>query len=191
MSSLIEEMEEIDSLGKSFDVKKKIESKRDVKKELDDRLTSGLLAPTQSSVLRQREAVAPGPKKKGVGKKKGSLAPKHKTWGECPVDIMADFLSLVQAGKLEEALKTGKKIMVHEPDNPLIKMYLEALPELIALQKAEEKKESDDKKEDKSANKNKEQWKSERVQDKRRFRKIAISFGFVGTGYRGLQMAHE
>lgn len=155
LKSLMEEMDEIDAIGGSFAIPKSSESGpgsgRDSKEELNERLTSGLLAPTQSSVLRQRETVAPVPRNKSRGKKKGSSTPKHKTWGECPVDLMADFLSLVQTGKLEEAMKTGKKIMKHEPDNPLIKMYLEALPELIAMQKAEEKKEKDSDDEEEAA----------------------------------------
>ena len=78
-----------------------------------------------------------GSKKK---KSKGSMvANKHKTWGECPVDLMADFLTAVSAGKLNEAMKMSNKILEHEPDNPLIKMYQESLGELMTVQKAEEK----------------------------------------------------
>lgn len=144
LSSLMEEMDSM----RSFDLPQKStggESKagRSSSELAAERLTSGLLAPTQSSASRQRDAVTTTSKKKTTGKKKKSGLPRHKTWGECPVDIMADFLSLVESGKLELALKTGKKILAHEPDNPLIKMYLEALPELISIQKAEEKKEKD------------------------------------------------
>lgn len=144
MSSLMEEMDSM----RSFDLPKKstggdAKAGRSSSELAAERLTSGLLAPTESSVLRQRDAVTTTSKKKGTGKKKKTGLPKHKTWGECPVDLMADFLSLVETGKLELALKAGKKIMAHEPDNPLIKMYLEALPELISMQKAEEKKDKD------------------------------------------------
>jgi hypothetical protein len=142
MSSLLEEMDSMPS----FDMPKRTTAEKPGAKGTSsatgkDANAMGVLAPTQTSTLRQRDNVTKTTTKK-KGKKK-STVPKHKTWGECPVDIMADFLTFVQAGKLDEALKLSNKILEHEPDNPLIKMYQESLRELIVAKKAEEKKEKD------------------------------------------------
>lgn len=122
----------------SFDQPKAAKSCGNVKKEAKGGPSrKGATAATTSSTLRQKDGVVKDIKKKSD--KENIVANKHKTWGECPVDLMASFLELVSAGKLNEALRLSTKILEHEPDNPLIKMYQESLGELMAVQKAEEK----------------------------------------------------
>lgn len=56
---------------------------------------------------------------------------KHDSHGSCPVELMTEFLVLVTAGRMQEALGLSSQILKHEPDNPLIKMYREAMSEYV------------------------------------------------------------
>jgi hypothetical protein len=136
LSSLIDEM---DDMG-SFDQPK---ARRTGAVRPDEKGTApksaGAYGPTFASTLRQTDKVSKGAKKKKPSNDK-IVANKHKTWGECPVDLMADFLAAVSAGELGKAMKMSDMILTHEPDNPLIKMYQGSLGELITAQKAEEKR---------------------------------------------------
>ena len=77
---------------------------------------------------------------------------KHTTYGKAPVGLLAEFLVLVSSGKMQEALELSNEILKFEPDNPLIKMYQEAMREYVQLglqaEGAEESEESDDGEED-------------------------------------------
>lgn len=68
--------------------------------------------------------------KPAAGEKKKLI--KHATHGAAPVELMTQFLVLVSTGKMREALDVGQQILVFEPDNPLIKMYHEAMTEYLA-----------------------------------------------------------
>jgi hypothetical protein len=77
---------------------------------------------------------------------------KHTTYGKAPVGLLAEFLVLVSSGKMQEALELSNEILKFEPDNPLIKMYQEAMREYVQLglhaEGAEESEESDGGEED-------------------------------------------
>ena len=124
LSSLINEMDDLSS----FDQPKSRRTEADIKNSTSS--SSGASAPTVASALRQMNKVNKSTYKKKSSNKK-LVANKHKTWGECPVDLMADFLAAVSASKLSEAMKISNNILKHEPDNPLIHMYQESLSELI------------------------------------------------------------
>ena len=111
--------------------------------------------PTQASILKQREkeemamkvgeggkagnsgkAAAGGPKR--MAKKRIQQSKFH---GDAPLEHMTEFLELVTANKIEEALEVSNKILKYEPDNILILMYQESMKELVQQQKeAEEEK---------------------------------------------------
>lgn len=83
------------------------------------------------------------PKRAAPPKRKNSPA-KHATHGAAPMELMTQFLVLVSSGKMQEALDIGQQILVFEPDNPLIKMYQEAMIEYLALGIGENQESSDD-----------------------------------------------
>jgi len=65
-------------------------------------------------------------------------AKKHASYGRAPVGLLAEFLVLVSSGKMQEALELSNEILKFEPDNPLIKMYQEAMREYVQLGLQEE-----------------------------------------------------
>lgn len=79
---------------------------------------------------------------KPAGRKKKET--KHATHGAAPVELMTQFLVLVSTGKMREALDVGQQILVFEPDNPLIKMYHEAMTEYLARGIVDEEEEDEE-----------------------------------------------
>jgi len=100
--------------------------------------------PMMFAKARAAGVAAPKGKRNGKGSK-------HATHGACPVELMTEFLVLVSAGKMPEALLLCPQILKHEPDNPLIKMYQEAMSEYVQRGLAaeeEDEEEEDDEEED-------------------------------------------
>ena len=83
------------------------------------------------SAMKDKPAVQAGDRGQAVTQRGGRKFVKHDSHGSCPVELMTEFLVLVIAGRMQEALALSSQILKHEPDNPLIKMYREAMSEYV------------------------------------------------------------
>ena len=153
MSSLIEEMDSM----RNFDMP----PRRSESKET----ASSLNAPTRASILRQtsnkdmagrqssqssrmKTASMKSSYSSTKGSSRGPSIPKkkkikkHKTHGQCPFELMSQFLMLVSSNKMNEAFPIADEILKYEPDNDLIIMYKESMNELLIQEEKEKQAEA-------------------------------------------------